>query len=180
MDGWLLYDFRGSNPVALHVAGIATSGSRRWFLWIPATGEPRWLIHAIEGSTFRNTARHRGRKTCLCGLARTGNVAAHAGGRTRRRYPAYCHGIQPRDPIPYVSRVDAGTKELVEQTTHAQIVSSANLVQLAQAISRGATGKPSAHGGSLPCRRDSAFIIFLHCHAHSNENPAGDLGLPHG
>ena len=52
LDGWLLYDFRGSNPVALHVAGLKSSGSRRWFLWIPAQGAPQWLIHAIEGSTF--------------------------------------------------------------------------------------------------------------------------------
>ena len=37
LDGWLLYDFRGTNPVALHVAGLTTSGSRRWFLWIPLT-----------------------------------------------------------------------------------------------------------------------------------------------
>jgi uncharacterized heparinase superfamily protein len=32
LDGWLLYDFRGTNPVALHVAGLRRSGSRRWFL----------------------------------------------------------------------------------------------------------------------------------------------------
>ena len=52
LDGWLLYDFRGQNSVALFVAGLQSSGSRRWFLWIPATGTPSWLIHAIEGSTF--------------------------------------------------------------------------------------------------------------------------------
>ncbi|MBK8048201.1 MAG: hypothetical protein IPK16_14415 [Anaerolineales bacterium] len=55
IDGWLLYDFRGLNPIALYVAGLQTSGSRRWFLWIPAEGEPVWLIHAIEGSTFVGT-----------------------------------------------------------------------------------------------------------------------------
>ena len=40
LDGWLLYDFRGTNPVALHVAGLQSSGSRRWFLWrkrVPAS-----------------------------------------------------------------------------------------------------------------------------------------------
>ena len=45
LAGWLLYDFRGLNPIAMHVAGLEFGGSRRWFLWIPANGAPRWLIH---------------------------------------------------------------------------------------------------------------------------------------
>ncbi len=57
LDGWLLYDFRGTNPVALHVAGLASSGSRRWFLWLPAAGDPVWLIHAIEGAVPLSTLR---------------------------------------------------------------------------------------------------------------------------
>jgi Xaa-Pro dipeptidase len=54
IDGWLLYDFRGSNPIALHVAGLQTSGSRRWFLWIPAAGEPTLADPCHRGSTFRD------------------------------------------------------------------------------------------------------------------------------
>ena len=51
LDAWLLYDFHGSNPVS---AGLAAGGkgghlaTRRWFYLIPATGEPRALVHAIE------------------------------------------------------------------------------------------------------------------------------------
>ena len=32
-DGWLLYDFRGSNPLACRMLGIDESnvGTRRWF-----------------------------------------------------------------------------------------------------------------------------------------------------
>ena len=52
VDGWLLYNFRDLNPIAISVAGLQSGGSRRWFLWIPAQGEPRWLIHAIEGNMF--------------------------------------------------------------------------------------------------------------------------------
>ena len=50
LAGWLLYEFRGLNPIALDVLGIsaARSGSRRWACFIPAQGEPRWLVHAIE------------------------------------------------------------------------------------------------------------------------------------
>ena len=51
LDGWLLYDFHGSNPVAAAVAGLAGTGkltTRRWYYMIPATGKPRKLVHAIE------------------------------------------------------------------------------------------------------------------------------------
>src|ERR671917_1254107 len=51
LDGWLLYDFHGSNPIAARMAGL-TGGphmtTRRWYYLIPATGEPRGLVHAIE------------------------------------------------------------------------------------------------------------------------------------
>ena len=51
IDGWLLYDFRGVNPVASRLTGLAGSGhiaTRRWYYLIPATGQPRALVHAIE------------------------------------------------------------------------------------------------------------------------------------
>jgi Xaa-Pro aminopeptidase len=135
LDGWLLYDFRGTNPVALHVAGLTSSGSRRWFLWIPAAGAPRWLIHAIEGSTFRNVraevagamqryAGWRELETKLAALVQTPH------GPARHIAMEY----SPQNAIPYVSLIDAGTKEMIERVTGAQIVSSADLVQIAQAV----------------------------------------------
>ena len=51
LDGWLLYDFHGSNPIAQSLAGLihaAKMTTRRWFYYIPANGEPRGLVHAIE------------------------------------------------------------------------------------------------------------------------------------
>ena len=51
LDGWLLYDFHGSNPIAARLAGLANGAhmtTRRWFYLIPAEGEPRGLVHAIE------------------------------------------------------------------------------------------------------------------------------------
>ena len=50
-DGWLLYDFHGSNPIATRVAGLQGAGkmaTRRWYYLVPASGEPRGLVHAIE------------------------------------------------------------------------------------------------------------------------------------
>src|SRR5688572_6399956 len=51
LDGWLLYDFHGSNPIAAGLAGLtggAHMTTRRWYYLIPAEGQPRGLVHAIE------------------------------------------------------------------------------------------------------------------------------------
>ena len=51
LDGWLWFDFRGSNPIARKLAGLEGSGkmtTRRWYYMVPAEGEPRGLVHAIE------------------------------------------------------------------------------------------------------------------------------------
>ena len=51
LDGWLLYDFHGSNPIAARLAGLTDGAhmtTRRWYYLIPATGQPRGLVHAIE------------------------------------------------------------------------------------------------------------------------------------
>lgn len=135
LDGWLLYDFRGLNPIAMHVAGLENSGSRRWFLWIPAQGEPRWMIHAIEGSTFRTVAPEmRGETLIYVGwrelAANLNELMQLRDGQRARIAMEY----SPGNAIPYVSRVDAGTIEMVRQATGVEIVSSADLVQLAQAV----------------------------------------------
>ena len=53
LDGWLLYDFHGTNPIARRILGFssladAPKTTRRWFYWIPAKGEPRKLVHRLE------------------------------------------------------------------------------------------------------------------------------------
>ena len=52
LDGWLLYDFRGLNPIAADITAVHRQGghlaTRRWYYLIPASGEPRGLVHAIE------------------------------------------------------------------------------------------------------------------------------------
>ncbi len=55
LDGWLLYDFHGSNPIAARLLGTANGSkmtTRRWFYLVPASGEPRGLVHAIERRTL--------------------------------------------------------------------------------------------------------------------------------
>src|SRR5438477_2448627 len=52
LDGWLFYDFRGSDPLALRVLKLDPHaiGSRRWFYFIPASGECTKIVHRIEAA----------------------------------------------------------------------------------------------------------------------------------
>ena len=136
LDGWLLYDFRGQNPIALHAAGLERSGSRRWFLWIPREGAPRWLIHAIEGNTFANVYPDiAGEERRYIGWRDLNEMLpALIGADQANRALRIAMEYSPNGAIPYVSKVDAGIKELVEASTGADIVSSADLVQYVQAI----------------------------------------------
>ena len=131
--GWLLYDFRGQNPIAASVAGLESTGTRRWFLWIPADGEPQWLVHAIEQAAFSAVAPDM-----------AGPQHFYVGWQELEQK---LRAILPQDPpsqiameysphgaIPYVSKVDAGTLEMVRANTRASVVSSADLVQLVQAV----------------------------------------------
>jgi Xaa-Pro aminopeptidase len=124
IDGWLLYDFRESNPIAVRVAGNGGGGhlaTRRWFYLIPAEGEPRGLVHAIE----RHNLDHLpGAKSVYAGREQLESGLAALLGGVRRVAMEY----SPRGAIPYVSRVDAGTIELVRDTG-AEVVSSGDLVQ---------------------------------------------------
>jgi Xaa-Pro dipeptidase len=125
IDGWLLYDFRGLNPLAGDVTGVGRQGghlaTRRWYYLIPATGEPRGLVHKIEKNSLRHlpgtSARYAGRDELEAGLR-----TLLAG--MRRVAMEYSPGCA----IPYVARVDAGTVELVRQAG-VEVVSSGDLIQ---------------------------------------------------
>ena len=67
-DGWLLYDFRGSNVLAQRVVGLDEKKfSRRWFYFVPATGEPKKLVHAIEPASLDSPARASRRPSTAAG-----------------------------------------------------------------------------------------------------------------
>src|SRR5687767_2219707 len=75
LDGWLLYDFHGSNPIAAQLTGLAGGPhmtTRRWYYLIPASGEPRALVHAIERHNLAHlpgsTAVYAGRDQLEAGL----------------------------------------------------------------------------------------------------------------
>jgi len=128
VDGWLLYDFHGSNPIAVQIAGLRGTGktTRRWYYFIPASGTPKKLVHAIEAGTLDGLPGDKhvyaGRRQLEQGVAelvRGAKVVA-------MEYSAEC-------AIPYISRVDAGTVDLVRRLG-TRVVSSGDLVQRFEAI----------------------------------------------
>src|SRR5438552_4844971 len=50
LDGWLFYDFRHSDPLAYRILKLDEKmfASRRWFYYVPATGEPVKIVQSIE------------------------------------------------------------------------------------------------------------------------------------
>src|ERR1051325_2549110 len=50
MDGWLFYSFRGSDPIAENILHLdnARLATRRWFYFVPSSGSPQKIVHAIE------------------------------------------------------------------------------------------------------------------------------------
>src|SRR5689334_14776004 len=58
LDGWLLYDFQGTNPIAGGMIGLEGMVTRRIFVWIPAEGMPSALGHAIEPGPWRKWPKH--------------------------------------------------------------------------------------------------------------------------
>lgn len=126
LDGWLIYDFRGSNPVARPILGPLLEGnlaSRRVFLMVPAEGKPTLLVHAIE------------EKSLLPGLPV--DVRSYASrddldrelGRLLAGRATIAMEYSPGGDNPYVGTVDAGTLERV-RGMGVEVVSSGDVAQV--------------------------------------------------
>jgi Xaa-Pro aminopeptidase len=127
LDAWLLYDFHGQNPTAVNALGLAGHMlTRRWFYLVPRAGEPVALVHAIEVGSFPRDIPGARRAYASWQSLRAALGELLGALRPRARIAMeYC----PEGAIPYLSRVDAGTLELV-RTYGVEVVSSAELVQL--------------------------------------------------
>lgn len=127
LDGWLLYDFRGLNVLARRVLGLNPEHilSRRWFYFIPAKGEPRKLVHKIEPAALD---AYPGAKSIYLRWQELEQGVAGLVKGSKRVAMEYV----PRNANPYVSRVDAGTVELV-RSCGVEVLPSGDLVQLFEA-----------------------------------------------
>jgi Xaa-Pro aminopeptidase len=124
LDGWLLYDFHGSNPIAAQLAGLAGGphmATRRWYYLIPATGEPRGLVHAIERHNLDHLPGTKSVYASRGQLDAGLTLLLEGMHRVAMEYSPHC-------AIPYISRLDAGTAEAV-RSRGVEILSSGDLVQ---------------------------------------------------
>jgi len=122
LDGWLFYDFRGRDPIAQRILQLPPGmRTRRWYYFVPAKGTPRKLVHKIETESL---AAVPGDTLYYAGQDELHKNLKKALGRAKRIAMQY----SPKNEIPYVAMVDAGTIELV-RGTGVKVVSSADLVQ---------------------------------------------------
>lgn len=126
-DGWLLYDFRGLNVLALRVLGIdeTEAKSRRFFYYIPAQGTPQKLVHRIESDSIDHLPGQK--HVYLTWQQLHGHLATILSNQN-----LIAMEYSPNNANPYVSRVDAGTAELV-RSMGSEIASSGNLIQYFEA-----------------------------------------------
>lgn len=128
LDGWLFFDFRHSNAVALRVLGLSPHAffSRRWMYYVPASGTPTKLVSSVESHVLADlpgdTQIYRSWQEYRRKLGET------LAGATR-----VAMEYVPDNAIPYVSLVDAGTVELV-RGLGPEVVSSADFVQRFEAV----------------------------------------------
>ena len=156
LDGWLLYDFHGSNPIAgavVEVDSRTKMTTRRWYCLIPATGSPQSLMHAIEPTSLAHVpgkhflyADHNqlqeGLRTLLAGT----KVLAME--------------YSPSGAIPYISRVDAGTIDAV-RAMGIEVVSSGDLVQRFEATwSKAQLTSHESASDKLHRIKDKAFALI--------------------
>jgi Xaa-Pro aminopeptidase len=125
LDGWLLYDFQGKNPIFFQLLGVPRHTTRRCYLLIPREGAARLLIHNIDTVALAPFGIET--ETYLTWQELREALPRFLGDR-RRLAMDYAPGAV----LPVVSRADAGTVELV-RSLGIEVVSSADLIQAAVA-----------------------------------------------
>lgn len=123
IDGWLFCDFRKSNPIAYEVLDLPLEAmyTRRWFYYVPAQGTPTAIISAVEPHVL----------STLPGTRLAFRTWQEMRNHLRSVLPAHqrvAMEYSPLNAIPYVSRVDGGTVELV-RSFGVEPVTSADLAQ---------------------------------------------------
>ena len=176
IDGWLFCDFHNREHIAYRILGldINKSCSRRWFYFVPRRGAPVKLVHAIEqgalsalpGKTRVYAGWEALKENLGAILNQTGSphpgLASLArpspGGRGKRRVAMQ---YSPKNNIPTISLVDAGTIELV-RSLGVEVVSSADLVQRLYSLVDDKRFKSHQKAGKLVQKiKDDAFALII-------------------
>ena len=127
VDGWLLFDFRGINPIAKELLRLEGMATRRALAWVPARGIPVAFTHTIEQEPWRHWPAEWTRETYSSWRSLEALLARHVGGkRIAMEY-------SPGDAVPYLDRIPAGVLEMV-RAAGAEVVSSGELVSRFYAV----------------------------------------------
>jgi Xaa-Pro dipeptidase len=128
LDGWLFYDFRGSNDLALNILEIPKERhlTRRFYYLVPSKGIPIKIVNAIEAGNLDHLpgekliySNHSSLTNHLKNIITSHKILAME--------------YSPFNAIPYVSKVDAGTIEQIK-SLGANIKSSADLISMFDAV----------------------------------------------
>lgn len=123
LDGWLVYDFRGGNPVLSQLLGGQKWTTRRVGLLIPREGKARLAVHRIDAPQFASVdAEHT---VFLTWQDWQKWLRENAKGKIAMEY-------SPEGLLPAVGFVDGGVIDFI-RGLGCQIVSSADLMQLCAA-----------------------------------------------
>lgn len=119
LDGWLLYDLMARNPVA---GGLTGRGrlSRRYFVFLPAAGEPVAVVHGIEEAPWSDWPW---RKRRYVGWRELEQALREVLGAARR----VAMEVSARDEVPVLDLVPAGVVELI-RSLGPEVVSSGDLI----------------------------------------------------
>jgi len=128
VDGWLFYDHHHRDPIGGRILGLDEKAhiTRRWYYFVPATGEPRKLVHRVEQTRLDTL---RGSKELYSSWQELAGGLATMLKDARRLAMQY----SPNNAIMYVSMVDAGTVEFLRGLGK-EIVSSADMVSQFEAV----------------------------------------------
>jgi Xaa-Pro aminopeptidase len=127
VDGWLIYDFHGLNPVAVGLLALQGMTSRRFFVYIPRNGDPVAITHAIEQGPWQSWPSQWGKTVYSSWRDLESQLREIVGGkRVAMEY-------SPGDAVPYLDRIPAGVLEMV-RNAGATVVSSADLVSRFYAV----------------------------------------------
>lgn len=124
VDGWFFACFQQNDPIGLSLLGLTGEGklvTRRCYYLIPRDGEPKKLVHAIEPAMLDHLP---GPKTIYNTWQGHRQEVANLVSGYRRLAAQY----SPNNEIPTVSRLDAGTFDLL-RAAGVEVVSSADLAQ---------------------------------------------------
>jgi Xaa-Pro dipeptidase len=121
VDGWLLYDFRGINPISRAMFRSEGIASRRMVAWIPRKGTPVAITHAIEPDSWAHWPGAWERRVYSSWKSLESEIASLVKGKKAAME------YSPGDAVPVVDCVPAGVIEMV-RAAGATVVTSADLV----------------------------------------------------